>query len=140
MHIQEAFLFLVQQGCGGTSSYNNTYFVNPNFPSTYSGSRTCTYTVQRCNSDICQLRIDFLSLSLAQPNADGRCTTDVLTITGSAGRFTPICGENSGHHVYLGFNGDQDIKITIVTTGSSVGRSWKLKVAQIECDSPSRGN
>ncbi|CAH1961907.1 unnamed protein product [Acanthoscelides obtectus] len=96
-------------------------------------------TIQRCNPDICQVRIDFLSMSLAQPNATGVCTTDALLITGGAGNVPVICGENTGQHVYADFNGNDNIVMTITTGASSnLGRNWNFKVTQIACACPTR--
>lgn len=92
------------------------------------------------NTEICQVRIDFLSLTLAQPNADGVCIYDALTITGGGSQVPIICGENSGQHVYVDFNGNDTINIVIATSSSvSLGRSWILKVTQIGCACPTRG-
>lgn len=77
---------------------------------------------------------------MAQPDGIGRCVNDALTITGASSRIPPICGENSGQHIYLDFNGAEDIRLSIDTISSiSLSRLWKLKIAQIECGSPSRG-
>lgn len=46
----------VQKSCGSTTNMNNTYFVSPRYPITYRGGERCTITVQRCNSNICQVR------------------------------------------------------------------------------------
>lgn len=76
---------------------------------------------------------------LAQPNATGYCTTDALVITGGGGIVPVICGDNTGQHVYVDFNGDNDIVITISTSSSSFGRLWNFKVTQIACACPTRG-
>lgn len=52
-----------------------------------------------------------------------------------------ICGQNSGEHIYVDFNGDSDIQIIIDTSAAiSLARNWNLKIAQIGCDCPTRGN
>lgn len=77
---------------------------------------------------------------MAQPNAEGHCVNDALTITGAASTFTPICGENTGHHVFLDFNGDQDIVISIETNANMVfSRYWNIRAIQLACDCPGRG-
>jgi hypothetical protein len=44
-----------------------------------------------------QLRIDFRDVQLAQPNQDGQCDVDTLTITD--GTAVPVlCGDLSGQH------------------------------------------
>lgn len=106
------------------------------FPNFY----RCAITVNKCNSDICQLRIDFLDFSLAQPNGDGVCVTDYLSVTGGASRVPRICGENTGQHVYVDFGASTSITIAVETTASTAfNRQWHLKIAQIGCDSPTKG-
>ncbi|XP_019878189.2 uncharacterized protein LOC109606059 [Aethina tumida] len=130
---------VVYRTCGQSSSYNNTYFTNAGFPNPISSGGRCTMTIIKCNQDICQVRIDFLSLTLSQPNPTGVCSTDALQITGGAGPVPIICGENSGQHVYVDFNGNDTIQMTISTAAAaSLGRNWNLKVTQIGCDCPTR--
>ncbi|XP_043287359.1 uncharacterized protein [Venturia canescens] len=128
-----------RKSCGTTTNMNNTYFVNPDYPMTYSGGETCTLEVFRCNSDICQLRIDFLDLSLAQPNANGVCDQDFLLISRGSTTVPRICGENSNQHVYVDFNGANSISVSLVTNSDfSMARRWNLRIQQIACDSPWR--
>lgn len=131
---------VVQRSCGAISSNNNTYFQNPSFPNVFLGANTCSLTVQRCSPDVCQIRIDFLSFSLVQPNGDGICANDALIISGAATNTGRICGENTGQHIYLDFNNENNIDVSIFTSSAiSIGRQWNLRIAQIGCDSPSRG-
>ncbi|KAL1517806.1 hypothetical protein ABEB36_001529 [Hypothenemus hampei] len=126
-----------QRTCGDSSSLNNTYFVSPGFPTTYTGGTTCSFTIIKQWS-ACQVRIDFLTLNLAQPNANGTCATDALTVTGGAATVPIICGENSGQHIYVDFNGNASIVITIYVRSSVISRSWNIKIAQINCNCPWR--
>lgn len=92
-----------------------------------------------CDASICQLRIDFRSLSLAPPSGDGYCLTDSLQITGGASRVPIICGENSGQHVYVDFNGEAPIMISVATSPSyTFNRQWQLQIAQLACRSPTQ--
>lgn len=135
-----SLIFSVQQGCGTASSINNTYFFNPSYPGTYADSGTCTFRITRCNSDICQLRIDMLDFSLAQPSGDGVCNVDYMSVTGGSSRVPRICGDNTDQHIYVNFNGDAPITVAIYTTGSVVHpRRWYLKMSQINCNSEYRG-
>ncbi|XP_018563924.1 uncharacterized protein LOC108905523 [Anoplophora glabripennis] len=130
---------IIQRTCGETSSLNNTYFVSPGFPTAYTNTSICTFTISRCNSDICQVRIDFLSFNLAQPNDNGSCVTDALIITGGASNVPVLCGENSGQHIYVDFNDANNIILTISTSTSSIAsRAWNIKIAQIACNCPNR--
>lgn len=90
--------------------------------------------------NVCQLRIDFLDFSLAPPNGDGQCNTDVISITGSATNVPVLCGENAGQHLIVDFAGTNSITIAIKTTSSyTFGRHWNIRVAQISCDSEYKG-
>ncbi|CAH1155566.1 unnamed protein product [Phaedon cochleariae] len=130
---------IILRTCSESSSHNGTYFTNAAYPTAVTGSSRCSMEIQKCNSNICQVRIDFLSLVLAQPNATGFCTTDALIITGGGGTVPVICGDNTGQHVYVDFNGDENILMTITTgSASTLGRSWNLKITQIACDCPTR--
>jgi hypothetical protein len=131
---------IVQITCGGSSSYNNTYFISPDFPSPYTGGSTCTVTIQRCNPDICQIRIDFLTFSLAQPDATGNCVNDAFYVIGGASNVPVLCGENSGQHIYVDFNNGNDIQLILNTNAatSTASRAWNFKITQIGCDCPTK--
>ncbi|KAM7357956.1 uncharacterized protein ACRADG_003105 isoform 1-T1 [Cochliomyia hominivorax] len=132
----QAVCCIYQKTCGATTQYNNTYFYNSGYPGTYSGGGRCTIVVQPCDSNICQLRIDFLSLQLAPPNGDGFCLTDSLQITGGSSRVPAICGDNSGQHVYVDFNGESPITISVATSSSyTFNRQWQFQIAQLACTS-----
>ncbi|XP_076277333.1 uncharacterized protein LOC143207568 [Lasioglossum baleicum] len=128
-----------QKSCGSTTNLNNTYFTNPKYPMTYDGTGRCTITVQRCNSNICQLRLDFLEFCLAFPNIDGICDFDLSLVSGSSTSVPRICGENANQHVYMDFNGATPIMLSIDTNSEySTDRRWNIRIQQIPCDSPSR--
>lgn len=81
-----------------------------------------------------------LTLSLAQPNGTGYCTVDSLIISGGASQVPVICGENSGQHIFLEFNQNQNIQIMINTNSAfSFTRQWTILVQQIPCSSPALG-
>ncbi|XP_060535593.1 uncharacterized protein LOC132707687 [Cylas formicarius] len=127
---------LVQRTCGDISSYNNTYFTSTNFPNTFNGDTQCVYTIQPCVGS-CQVRLDFLSFILAQPDGNGFCVTDSMVITGSASNVPILCGENSGQHIYLNFNGNDSIIISITTSATAdLERIWSFKATQLACDCP----
>lgn len=125
-----------QKSCGGVTEAETTYFYNKNYPGTYPGGGRCALTVKPSESNICQIRIDFLAFSLAPPNGDGVCNTDSFTVAGGASRVPRICGENSGQHVYVDYNGEAPISINVDTTGSySFNRQFQFQVTQIPCGS-----
>jgi len=131
--------FTVVKTCGGFTQTNNTYFVNVNYPATFPGGSRCNLRVTRMGTDVCQLKISFLDMSLAPPTGDGVCSNDYFTVTGGSSTVPRICGENSGQHVYVDFAGDNPVTITVATSGAfAFNRRWHLHVQQIGCDSTSR--
>lgn len=80
-------------------------------------------------------------MRLAGPNANGTCTSDLMVVVGGASIVPIICGENTGQHMYVDFNGNTSIVIQISTSGStSVSRAWNIQIAQINCNCPYKGN
>lgn len=119
---------------------NNTYFFNPGYPLTYGGGPTCSYSVKRCNSNICQLRIDMLDFQIAQPSGNGYCNVDYMDISGGSSKVFRICGENTGQHIYVDFNEDAPIIIRFFTSSNSIfNRRWYLRMSQINCDGAFKG-
>lgn len=68
------------------------------------------------------------------------CNTDVLTITGGSSAVPNLCGENTGQHVFVNFNADDAIIVSITATASyTFSRNWHMKIAQINCESEYQG-
>ncbi|CAG9769871.1 unnamed protein product [Ceutorhynchus assimilis] len=127
---------LVQRTCGESSAYNNTYFSSANYPVTFNGDTTCSFTIEPC-PNTCQARIDFLNFVLAQPDGNGNCVDDSMVVTGSGGNVPIICGDNSGQHIYVTFMNNNSITITVTTSASvDLERSYNFLVTQIACDCP----
>ncbi|XP_044758528.1 uncharacterized protein LOC123316489 [Coccinella septempunctata] len=130
---------VVQKSCDGTTTSNNTYFTSPNFPSSYGEGTTCSFNIKKLDNDICQARIDFIAFSLDQPNANGVCVNDGLTIIGGASPVPTICGENGGQHIYVNFAERGSIQMNIFTgLSANTRRIWSFKISQIGCDCPTR--
>ncbi|XP_034483153.1 uncharacterized protein LOC117788479 [Drosophila innubila] len=130
----QAVCCIYQRTCGASTSNNNTYFYNNNYPAPYAGGGRCSIVITPPDSSICQLRIDFLAMSLAPPTGDGLCSTDALTITGGASAVPTICGENAGQHVYVDFNGVSPITISVATSaGYTFNRQWQFQIRMIGC-------
>ena len=103
--------FPVSMACGGSTSNNNSYIVQS---STTTLTSPCTYTVCPCSTDICRIRYDFTTNTLATPvlqtasnpgtglqesHAIGDCTTDQMSITSPGKVGSPIiCGTNTDQH------------------------------------------
>ncbi|XP_049295387.1 uncharacterized protein LOC125770120 [Anopheles funestus] len=134
----QAVCCVYTKSCGGSTNLNSTYFTNNGYPGPYNGGGTCAFTITP-SSGICQLRIDFRSLTLEQPTGDGSCNTDRLTIVGASPSVVPICGENTGQHLYVNFVGSGPISLRIATNGDvSFNRLWNIELSQIACASAER--
>ncbi|XP_047501788.1 uncharacterized protein LOC125047557 [Penaeus chinensis] len=132
---------IAQRTCSQSTSYNNTYFVNPGYTGSDTGTGACMLTVNRVNNNICQVRLDFLDFELEQPDVDGNCNVDFLTVTGGTSTVPRVCGSNTGQHMYVDVdpNGGA-LKVTVDrSAASTVNRSWNIKVTQIACNSQYRG-
>lgn len=63
----QAACCIVTKTCGTGTQFNNTYFVNSGYPAAWPGGNRCNLRVTRMGTDICQLKISFLELTLAPP-------------------------------------------------------------------------
>ena len=94
---QNASIFLVVNGCDDTTYENNTYFSSSSYAS------PCVLKVCKLSANICQLRLDFDTFVIAQPESS---TTPIVTncidarfSTTSQGATMPVlCGTNTGKH------------------------------------------
>jgi len=133
-------------------SENLTYIVNPSYPSNYvpsSTPATLTYTINKCSSDICRIRLDYdlfvLTAPLTAATTQGQCSTDYMTLATTAqtvvptattyGQYPYLCGTNTGYHSYLDLSPtDTDTATVSITVGDSSTNQWKIKVSQYSCD------
>ncbi|KAE8748297.1 hypothetical protein FOCC_FOCC004933, partial [Frankliniella occidentalis] len=85
--------------------------------------------------------MDFLDLTLAQPDANGICRNDFLSITGSSFSYPRICGVNTANHMYVDFPAGTNSIVISVDTDSAVrfARNWNIRITQIEATNPSHG-
>ena len=91
--------------CGTSISTNTTYIRNPNYPSSYtpSSTGTCTFTFNKVSDDICQLRLDFDSMSGFVTTSPAGSCSDSFAVAGQTGKDPPsICGTNTGYHSKIG--------------------------------------
>jgi len=131
--------------CGGSVTQNCSYIESPSYPSEYSTTGTCSYTVTRCQTDICQLRLDFFKVVLQQPAvATGSCTDTYLTTTAgtttASFQNTPpvLCGTLTDQHMYVDAGTATTAATLAFTISTSASNYWRIKVSQIECWNPSR--
>jgi len=138
--------------CGSTVTENNTYHAVATFNAA-SSTNPCTYEIcPITTTDICKLRLDFETFTIAGPftggaladfvanpafaqsHSAGRCIYDSFTITGAIGMNT-LCGHNTDQHIYVPSLSTCN-KMTIkVDTARTYTRSWNIAVKQIECTS-----
>jgi hypothetical protein len=123
--------------CSSTISTNTSYIRNPGYPSSYTPSSTgsCVYTVSKTSADICQLRLDFQTMSGFVTVTPGSCT-DSFTALGSAGKSVPsICGTNTDYHMYVEFGASSTDTVTLThTLGSTTSTlKWNILAQQIPC-------
>jgi hypothetical protein len=129
---------------GNQQAVNNnvTYIQSPNFPTALTGvgsAVTCTYTITG-GSNICQIRLDFDTLVLDSPGADGAIAAiDRIAITAPGNTLPLLGGINTGQHVYLDTARATGTAATVVitTVGLVASRTWKIKVRTLECSSAS---
>merc|ERR1711971_563156 len=125
--------------CGTSVSQNITYIQNPSYPTSYTTTGSCAFSVTPLNSNICQLRLDFDNFDIVETTT-GVCT-DSLTIAGPTGRNPmDLCGTLTGLHVYVEQGRSTTSTTLTFTTASTSGITWKAKVTQIECYSLSRAD
>lgn len=100
----------------------------------------CSLTVNSCSATVCQLRVHFFDLSLAPPDGDGFCNTDIISITGGSSNVPILCGENSGQHVVVNFDGTNPITITVTASSTyTFGRNFFISTTQFNCASANLG-
>jgi len=136
------FFKVDQTDCGGTISNNGTYIQNTGYPSSIStGGIDCTYTFMS-TTNVCQIRLDFDSATLADPSTTsgsiGKCSTDSLTVTSPSSYYiTPLCGAIAGTHMYVETaraTSAGTIKISTSSSDTTTSRSWKIRTMFLECE------
>jgi len=145
-----------------TIKENRTRLRNSLFPKNDASTANIaiTYTINKMQTDICQIRLDFAKFVLAGPantmenivaNANTHCTVDTFTITTTSVKNAPdtntgtLCGSLTGEHLYVDVSPTAADTATlkldgkVTTTNAATGdRIWDIKVSQIECHSTYR--
>jgi len=143
-----------EKSCGGgTIAENCTYFTS----SSLTTGSSCSLTVCKCSSDVCQLRLDYETFVLSNPvtattitigptgaaaagqgTRQGNCDTDSFGVTVPGGKSPPIiCGTNTGQHMYIPASdtGCNTLNANIGTASTAGTSAFTIKVTQIECGS-----
>jgi len=135
--------------CSSTIDQNNTYVRNDGFPTALTGASisSCSFTIRKCDNEICRVRLDFESFTTLGPtgSTDGAAAgagdcIDSFAITGlSTGNSVvpTICGENMGQHMYFELGeASGDTAMMAFTFGATAGsRSFEIRVTQYPCNS-----
>jgi len=128
---------------------NCTHIHNPGNPSAYTtASTTCSFQIAG-DTDICQIRLDFLDATVFDGPTTGGCKADTaahdaVSVTSpsgaGAGQFSQLCGTLTGTHLYVETARDPTTAATLtIETGTATSnRRWDIKVTMIACNSPSR--
>ena len=84
--------------CGQIALFNNSLFVNEDFPNPTDKPQVCRITINK-HLMVKQVLLELVRFDLNDP-IDGHCQEDSLTITGINDDFQSVqlCGENSGQH------------------------------------------
>ncbi|RWS08288.1 hypothetical protein B4U79_09580, partial [Dinothrombium tinctorium] len=128
---------IISKSCHNTTSQKVVYFKNPSYPSTDNQQNFCDLTIDIKDSDICQIRLDFLDFQLDPPK-EGQCLGDKLTISASkqaTSTIPTLCGLNRNSHIYINVPQDtipRSVSILFVTNSEGPYR-WHLRITQIEC-------
>ncbi|KAJ8980138.1 hypothetical protein NQ317_014632, partial [Molorchus minor] len=139
---------IIENTCGKSSSTKVTYFEGSDVQA---GKTSCSYMVKFKNSNVCQIRLDFVKFNLApatiahsvSKNAPGyKCMNDRLKIQPNYYNIPDLCGNNDKQHVYIHVNQSDgvtkgvhlEVSIADRTTNSQLpSPSWKIKITQLEC-------
>lgn len=131
---------IVKKTCGDTVTKNSTYVKSGAISL---DTKTCKFSIQPVQSDICQIRLDFVTFVTAV-GATGECGGDVydtFVVTQPTGAISnPLCGVNTGLHMYVEnarSTSNLDMTFTFGTSAATT-RSWNIKVSQIECTNAGR--
>jgi len=135
-----------KETCGDDINQNQTYIRNEDFPTALSGASlsACSFTVNKCDSEICRVRLDFEQFTILGPASTASLDTvaaciDSFEVSGlTTGNTVPkICGENMGQHMYFeigsGASDNADLKFTFGAVAGS--RTFEIKVTQYSCSS-----
>jgi len=143
---------VIKADCGDSFSVNNSYIVQAAVTSLTS---PCTYKVCPCSTEICRIRYDFKTLSLASQATytasataatastgsedenykTGDCLTDQFSISSPGLSGSPIiCGYNTNQHMIIDSSGTECQTVNVnVGAETTTSRSWDIYVTQYTC-------
>jgi hypothetical protein len=132
------------------------YYTNPNYPADDRNDLSSNLKIS-VRRGVCQLRLDFLTFELPNPDASGRCTPQnnmAIMAPGAplgilGGRNNRICGLNTDNHLYIPTSAGDSVQLITTLSGtvavplsranlaysSSTAYKWNIRVTQVECNS-----
>jgi len=123
--------------CSGTVVQNNTYIQSPNYPAP-APVGMCMYTMNKCDSNICQFRLEFEDVMVSDP-AMGDCTNDTIMFSGfdaNSMKVVPmsLCGTLTGQHMVVNVkDATEGAKIIFNIVSAASMAKWRVKVIQLSC-------
>jgi len=150
-------VFLNTGAVASTITENRTRLRNAEYPSiaTATTAQSIAYTINKMNSDICQIRLDFDNFIIAGPSVTTenfvlstgtRCQDSLKLATSDVSTWSQmphgaICGAMTGEHLYVELSptSSDSLTATLETlvsgtlTPAIAQRVWDIKVSQIEC-------
>jgi hypothetical protein len=140
--------------CEETISQNNTYLVK----AAHTAGNGCNYMICPASTNICRIRFDLTTLTLAMQNtythqaaacsattcggigtseSAGKCAIDQFQVVGNAMQSPVICGTAAvGQHMILDVEDENDCLNAIVNVGTAdttTSRQWDIHVTQYLC-------
>ncbi|XP_003738338.1 uncharacterized protein LOC100905950 [Galendromus occidentalis] len=125
--------------CRQTVNHNVSYFVPPHHPHKEKNANVCPLRIQ-VEPEVCQIRLDFVRFDILGPR-DGDCLDDMFVVLGSNRnhKIPVLCGENTGHHIYINVDTiDAPIVLQMNTGIAPYARDWRIKISMIPCESQYR--
>ncbi|XP_057368595.2 uncharacterized protein LOC130689675 [Daphnia carinata] len=125
---------------------DNTYWLSPTMGIS-SSTTGCALTVKldaklsEQRKAVCQVRLNFVLFTIAQPDTESVCNTDAFDVVGASNKIPTICGDNGGQHMYLNVpssaTSPTDLQLSFnFGTDSNPVRAWNILISMIPCDSP----
>lgn len=142
---------------GGSTSLNQSYIVMASSATVAAGGMS--YKICPSSSDVCRIRFDFTTFTLAQPVTEanvyelaavaatdiahaaslGDCMEDQFSITSPNGGTPVICGGNAGQHMIVDSDGTSCSQVNFGIGSAVVTRQWDIMVTQYKCGEEAGG-
>ncbi|KAI9559193.1 hypothetical protein GHT06_015982 [Daphnia sinensis] len=134
----------IATNCGGTVSLNNTYWQSPT-TGISSSTTSCALTIKLDTKlteqpkPICQVRLNFVQFTIAQPDAQSLCTNgDFFDVGGQTNKVPTICGDNEGQHMYLNVpssaTNPTDLELAFTFGAAGATRVWNIMISMLPCE------